>query len=74
LQDIVKKSFIDSNLQVLEDRKYYLQLNKISGDVMIELLSDYLRESLEPNKEYIVNSVLDSYLNRTKIDPNGFFQ
>lgn len=58
---------------MLQDRKYYLQLNLISGQVMVRLLNDYLQLSPEANREYIVNSVLDSYLTRNKIDPSGFF-
>jgi hypothetical protein len=70
---MVRKSLIDDNLEVLQDRKYYLQLNLVSSEVMASLLNDYLRQSPETNREYTVNSVLDSYLTRNKIDPISFF-
>ena len=71
---MVRKSLIDDNLEVLQDRKYYLQLNLVSSEVMASLLNDYLRQSPETNREYTVNSVLDSYLTRNKIDPISFFR
>ena len=45
LEEMVKKSLIDDNLQVLQDRKYYLQLNLVSSEVMASLLNEYLRQS-----------------------------
>lgn len=70
---MARKSLIDDNLQVLQDRKYYLQLNLVSSEVMVSLLNEFLRVSPEVNREYTVNSVLDSYLTRNKIDPCRFF-
>lgn len=42
--------YIEDNLQILEDQKYYLQLNKIRPTVILQLLREFLTESAEPTK------------------------
>jgi hypothetical protein len=46
----VKQMYIEDNLQILEDQKYYLQLNKIRPTVILQLLREFLTESAEPTK------------------------